>query len=511
MRRVIQILLLILFLYLLAVTRWPPSETVMVDTFLTLDPLLSFQAILASRTWVPAAFYGIILLVLSLILGRFFCGWVCPFGTCLELGDDLVYSKKKRKWKNHERRYRELKYLFLIVILISAALGQGLAYLFDPICWITRIFTFGFWPVLVAVGNVGVNLGRPLFEAAGWMNLARMDIPQPVFHGFGFISIALFVLLVWLGRYQRRFWCRNLCPLGALLAIPARFSLFHRQVGDSCDDDGRCAKTCETGAISTQYRKYDPGECIQCGRCVKNCHLDITSFVPKFINAQKEPAFDLTRRKVVAALGIGVVGSAWLAFNPQRFVQGEDALRPPGALPEKEFLAKCVRCGQCSKVCPTNCLQPSIFQAGAAGFMAPMALMRLGSCDQNCNACGSVCPTDAIRSLDFEEKQFAKIGNAVIEPGRCVVWEQGRDCLVCDENCPYGAIYWEEIKNGERRPFVDENRCNGCGQCEMACPVEGVAAIRVYPAGQIRLATGSYLDKAKEHGLILKKSEYGEG
>ena len=508
MRRAFQLLLLALFIYLIAQTKWPPSDTMLVDAFLSIDPLLSLQAVLASRSWVTTGAYGLMMLALALVLGRFFCGWMCPMGTCLELGDDLVYGKKKtRIWKNRQRKARGVKYIVLLVIFVGALLGQGLAYLADPICWLTRVMIYALWPMLTAFQTVLLDLFRPVFEGAGWMNLARADVDQPVFGPMGFLALGFIVVMIWLGRYQRRFWCRVLCPLGALLAVPGRIALFHRRVSDACDDEGICSKVCETGAIGDHFVQYDPGECIQCGRCVSDCPTRATQFTPTFSRQGRAPSFDLRRRTVLAGLGLAVPLSAWLAFNPHRALLAEEALRPPGAIPESDFLATCVRCGQCAKACPTNCLQPTVLQTGISGFMTPITAMRLGACDQNCNACCEVCPTDAIRSLDLDEKPYAKIGNAVIQPGKCIVWEQGKVCLVCDEHCPYGAIYWKESGEGGRKPFVDENKCNGCGQCEQSCPIEGASAIRIFPAGQIRLSTGSYRKTASQRGLVLKAKE----
>jgi len=509
-RRAIQLALLALFIYLLVQTKWTLPAIFPVDTFLKIDSLLSLQAALASRSWVNSAYYGILMILLAVFLGRFFCSWMCPLGTCLELGDDLFYGrKKKRVWKNSDRRLRGVKYGILVLIVVVALFGQNLAYLFDPISWITRIFTYALWPVFTAVGNLAVDILRPVFEALGWMNLARADIAQPTFGAFGIVSIIFIAILLWLGRFQRRFWCRSLCPLGALYAIFSRFSLSCRRVSDLCDDNGRCGCECETGAIPNNYREYDPAECIQCMRCVDVCHVKAVKFIPTFSKQRRVFSFDLTRRQLVGWLGAGALGAVWLAYNPMRILLSDKALRPPGAIPENDFLATCVRCGQCVKSCPTNCLEPSFLETGIAGLMTPITLMRLGPCDQNCNACGQVCPTDAIRPIDLYEKTYAKIGNAVIDKARCIVWEQGKICLVCDENCPYGSIYWEENEKGERRPFVDANRCNGCGQCEHACPIEGSSAIRVFPAGQIRLKEGSYIQAARERGLILKSKDKG--
>ena len=512
MRRWVQLSLLGMFVVLLGATSWSLPGYAPADLFLRIDPLLSLQAVIASRAWVPAAGFGLFMLLSSLVLGRWFCGWMCPLGTVLEVGDDLLFRKKRRRWRNHERRFRWVKYLLLIIIALAAVFGVGLAYLADPIAWITRIFTYALWPLGSAAVALLLDAGRPVFEWFGWMGLARTEISQPVFGGLGVASLAFVALLLWLGRYQRRFWCRNLCPLGAMLAIPARFSLFRRRVGAACDNDGKCGRTCETGAIYPDHQTYDPAECIMCRRCVPDCHLAVTDFAPTLDFGQMKASTDVSRRQTISALGGATVAAAWLNLNPDRKLVSDGGLRPPGALPESSFLATCIRCGQCVKACPTNCLQSSLLQTGAAGFMTPVAVMRIGPCDPNCTACGRVCPTDALRPIDEYEKPYAKIGNAVLEKGRCLAWEQDRPCLVCDENCPWGAIFWEETPRG-RRPVVDEARCNGCGQCEAACPVEGVSAIRVLPAGQIRLAAGSYRQEAANRGLILKPkpNDTGEG
>lgn len=503
-RRVVQAALLALFVYLLSLARWPLSEAVLTNAFLSLDPLLSLQAAIAGRTWVPALIYGIALLAATVLLGRFFCGWMCPMGTLIEWSDDLVFGRGRRRVKkNHERIGRGVKYGVLLVILIAAAFGEGLAYLADPICWATRLFAYVVWPVAGTLAVAASNLLRPVFEALGWMNLARAEITPPVFGPFGVVALLFFIGVVALGRLQRRFWCRSLCPLGALLALAARFTWFHRKVAAHCTAEGKCSRVCETGAIGEDYTRYDPAECIQCGSCAKSCHTGAVTFAPGLGGAAKDPRVDLSRRAATFWLAGGAVAATWIVRDPMRLTPGDELLRPPGALPENDFLATCVRCGQCVKACPTHMLQSTALAGGVAGFMSPTARMRLGPCDQNCTACGGVCPTGAIRVLDLVEKTYAKIGNAVIEPGRCVVWEQGRVCLVCDEHCPYGAIDWKEV-DGERRPQVNENKCNGCGACEHACPVDGRSAIRVFPAGQIRLAVGSYADEAALRGLILE-------
>jgi len=150
------------------------------------------------------------------------------------------------------------------------------------------------------------------------------------------------------------------------------------------------------------------------------------------------------------------------------------------------------------RVCPTNGLQPCVFEAGLNGIWTPKLVPRIGGCEKNCNMCGQVCPTSAIRRLGLEEKTFARMGTAVVDRRRCIAWEQDKSCLICDEACPFDAITIAsvpgELVNG---PVVDEQICVGCGLCEARCPIEGPAAIQVWSIGEERRRTGSYITAQK--------------
>jgi MinD superfamily P-loop ATPase len=103
------------------------------------------------------------------------------------------------------------------------------------------------------------------------------------------------------------------------------------------------------------------------------------------------------------------------------------------------------------------------------------------------------------------EKNHAKLGTAWIEPEFCLAWKRDQKCLVCDEMCPYKAVSLKSVPDHKSAvPFVAADKCAGCGWCESKCPVEGTSAIRVSIIGEIRLKTGSYVEKAQEYGLELK-------
>jgi formate hydrogenlyase subunit 6/NADH:ubiquinone oxidoreductase subunit I len=154
------------------------------------------------------------------------------------------------------------------------------------------------------------------------------------------------------------------------------------------------------------------------------------------------------------------------------------------------------------KACLTNTLQPDWFRAGLEGLWAPHLNLRHAHCEYSCNLCGLVCPTGAIRALDLVEKQHAKIGTAVIRRHTCLAWAEDRRCQICDEVCPYNAIFVHREPNRKvGLPVVDTTRCVGCGTCEEKCPVGGEADIVIFPHGEFRFDQRSYVAEARLRGF----------
>ncbi|MCK5187325.1 MAG: 4Fe-4S dicluster domain-containing protein, partial [Deltaproteobacteria bacterium] len=254
--------------------------------------------------------------------------------------------------------------------------------------------------------------------------------------------------------------------------------------------------------------KAKASECLQCRTCRLICPEEAISFKAIYSPFREDVStgISITRRGFLYSLTGGLTSSFFLFNDPLKRGRRDNLIRPPGSIPEEEFLNTCIRCSECMKVCITNTLQPSLFESGIEGIWTPRADLRFAACEQTCNLCGRVCPTQSIRDLNLEEKKHARIGTAVILKEKCLVWEQDKVCLICDEQCPYNAIVFKMVE-GFRRPFVIENKCNGCGFCEHKCPVEGDAAIVVKPLGEMRLKEGSYLEEAKRLELTLKEDE----
>jgi len=164
----------------------------------------------------------------------------------------------------------------------------------------------------------------------------------------------------------------------------------------------------------------------------------------------------------------------------------QKVIRPPAALAEQDFLQRCIRCGNCMKVCITNGLQPVALQSGWSGIWTPQLVPEIGYCEYLCTLCGNVCPTGAIPRRTEAQKKKTRLGLALIDRKLCLPWKENKECLVCEEHCPVGkkAIRFREyLVEGKivKKPYVDPRLCIGCAICQTKCPTKPRRAIIVYP------------------------------
>jgi len=221
-------------------------------------------------------------------------------------------------------------------------------------------------------------------------------------------------------------------------------------------------------------------------------------WITRFARPPKTERLDLGRRGLLAAGLTGLGGGLLFRIHPQASQRSFNPalIRPPGALAEDEFLAKCTRCGECMRVCPTNAIHPTLFEAGLEGLWSPVLKFNIGFCEYECTLCTQVCPTKAIKELSVEEKQKVKIGLAFFDRNRCLPYAFAQTCMVCEEHCPTPkkAIWLEEVqvldRAGEKltvkQPRVDPQLCIGCGICEEKCPIKDRPGIYVTSAGETR-------------------------
>ncbi len=484
--RISQLLFLALFIILFLMTEYRGSDRIVaaVNGFFRANPLTAVSTMLATGTYIPLLLPGLLLLIASLFLGRFFCGWLCPLGTILDLVTKRITKKAPLPWLKGN-----LKYWLLLPLLGASVFKLNLAGLLDPIAILLRGLTFFLHPLL---GDGVRSSWRGLYAvigeqrdllAPGYRLISDYLLPfREALYPLAFASAFILGLVIYLERYGERTWCRHLCPLGTLLGLAARFSPLLRTPVAPCSDCRNCAALCPSGFDRELMQKE---ECLACMNCVATCPKGKVGFSFGLEPEQKP----IMERRVF----LGGLFSGFLLARAFRFQDPEKEpklLRPPGVRSEKVFLQKCIRCGECMKVCLRSALYPAFSQAGVEGLYTPVLIPRLGYCEYNCTLCGQVCPTGAIPDLLPEVKKREVIGKAAFDKNHCLPFARRIDCIVCEEHCPIPqkAIRSEELMmtgfDGKKRkvkaPFVVDELCNGCGICEKVCPLEGKAGIEVF-------------------------------
>lgn len=506
-RRAIQIAALAGFLVLLTAAVLGLADGTVLRFVLGLDPALALPTVLGGRAFVLAFLPAVILLAMGPLIGRGFCGWVCPMGTTIDGLDHLARRPPGRR-RPDRAGWRRLKYAGLGLLLGAAVFGLSLVHLGSPLTLMTRLYGLLLYPLLARLGDGALALARPVARLLDFNALAFAQVRTPAFDS-GLFLLVVVGGLVAASLAAPRLWCRFLCPAGALLALVSWRPLLRRRVDRRCGSCALCADVCPMGAIDpANFRVTRHGECILCRSCQDVCPKSSVTFGTGDDEAEMAtPAFAEARRHLVlgglAGLGVAALGLP-RAEAGTAAADGAGPPRPPGALPEADFLARCVRCGACVAACPTNALQPLYAATGLDGLFAPGLVPAGGPCDPHCTRCGDVCPTGALRPLAGDERLWAKTGTAEITQEACIAWAEAKRCMVCDEVCPFDAVVFKlEAGHPVAVPTVEAAKCAGCGYCENACPVKKPAAIRVSPKGALRLTAGSYVAEGRRRGLAI--------
>ncbi|NMC32132.1 MAG: 4Fe-4S binding protein [Veillonellaceae bacterium] len=408
-----------------------------------LDPWLLLAQL---RAGAPAAWMALplVLLALTLLFGRFFCGWLCPLGGLLAILHSLKVSVRSalgRKhtgappgWTNQLSAWRVPWLLFLLGVLL---LGSA-------------------WPLYLSPFHLLTEeLARVWHRQIPWVLLGVI--------GVGFLI-------------SPRFWCVYICPTGLLLSTVSSWRIFGARPPATCIHCGVCEKICPTAAADPE-NKRTAADCLLCGRCSESCPAGQFEISNRLLSAPSSPSPQtaFTRREVLRSGGALLLAGAATPL----LARPTDAnpLRPPGSREEDDFLSRCSRCGRCIKVCPSQCIQPMPITSGASLFLTPHIIPRQARCEL-CRQCQQVCPTGAIEQVPIPQ---VLMGRAVIDHSQCLGWAHGKLCLVCKEQCPQHAI----DSDAQNRPSVQKEKCVGCGGCENACPVDP-PAITVKPQSKRR-------------------------
>ncbi len=538
-RRAVQAVVLFLFIVLLLKTEFAGTASAdalkdyrlayPVKIFLQFDPLASFMTAISSLTIYTGLLWSLILIVATIFFGRFFCGWLCPMGTVNQLCSTFRSERRSRLGKrliesNKYHWYQKIKYYILVFLIAAAFLGLMIAGVFDPISLLIRSMGLVVLPIIGGLLDALSSLTFKLDWIPGiwtvgygaeWIKSEVLLTPESVSYNTIFSLGLFFLLILAANRFFTRFWCRGLCPLGAFLGLISRWSIFGMEKHESqCDHCNMCLKYCQGADGPEAGVPWRKSECHVCLNCQAVCDRGAIKF--KFFPKSEEkimPEPDISRRKVLASAAVGLGAVALFKAQPLSAEPNPKLIRPPGSTKEDLFMARCIRCGECMKVCPTNALHPTFLEAGWEGIWSPILIARIGYCEPSCTLCGQVCPTGAIKELTLEEKVGSEeippntIGTAFFDHGRCLPWAMATPCVVCEEWCPTSpkAIYTteEEVtnRNGEKirvkRPYVDPELCTGCGACEYACPVADRAAVYVTAVGESR---------SKENRIVLEEN-----
>ena len=511
-RRISQVLFLALFAWFAVVATlgdtWWRLRGWPINWLLQLDPLVGLATLIATGTLYAGLLWAAATLGLTILLGRFFCGWVCPFGTIHQAVGYLGHRGKPVAAQIQANRYRRgqsTKY-YILLVLLGMAGGDLLAALLR---WPAHRPWVALGVAMGAVVVVALLVARRAFRrpgralagmaavAAAWaglglalrsqgllagvlytglldpipllyrcVNLAILPAAdaatqvispsQRFFAGAWLIALAA-LAAVGANLAIPRFYCRFVCPLGALLGLAGRGSL--GRIGKTqaeCLHCRLCQRHCEGACEPAQQIRW--AECVLCGNCLHDCRHGLMGYRASKSAAGEVTSPDIGRRGVLLSLAGGLAAVPLIRLGGRTGPNWNPSLiRPPGSLDEGRFLARCIRCGQCMRVCPTNVIQPAGLEMGLEALWTPALNNRIGTsgCQLNCVACGNVCPTAAIRPLTLDERHGAgsfagkgpiRIGTAFVDQGRCLPWAMARPCIVCQENCPVSpkAIYVQE-------------------------------------------------------------------
>ncbi len=493
-----------------------------VSRLLEIDPLVFLSTLLSSGFVYGYLGWSLIILVLTFLFGRVFCNWICPFGT-LHQFTGWLFNIRKSEESRERNRYRSrqsLKYSILLVLIILSAMGALQIGWLDPLAILFRSVSTTIVPAWdMLLGKMNAVLPGIITDSLTF----KPGISSRIYLGSFWIGVIFFSLIA-VNLWYPRFFCRVLCPTGALLGLLSRYSLVRiNRDTEKCTDCNLCLTRCE-GASDPQD-KLRISECLVCLNCLDDCPEDAIRFSMYHLDQNQVIRFpDFSRRKLVFAGVAGLLGYPIIKINGKTSDQAYSPhmIRPPGSVEETDFLAKCIKCDQCLNICPTNVLQPASFlEGGFEALWTPVMKFNIGHCQQKCILCSEVCPTGAIRKITVTEKMgkgpFAdqgpvRLGTAFIDTNRCLPWANEIPCVVCEEVCPVApkAIQTKDTETKDvfgklvtlNKPFIVPDLCVGCGICQTECPVTDKPAVTITAVGESR---------SNKRKLLLKYRYQEEG
>lgn len=213
-------------------------------------PIGAMQAVIGSWNFKFAFYVAGFLVFIGALIGRFVCGWLCPFGLIQDLLHKIPFPKKPKTFRG-DKLLRKLKYVILAVFVILLpmflvdVLGQGAPYFCKLIC-----------PAGTLEGGIPlVLLNKSMHNVLGWLYVWKN---------------ILLAITVFLSMIIYRPFCKYICPLGAIYSVFNPISVFRYRVDENkCIRCGACSKACKMGCDPVKRANHP--ECIRCGLCKKVC------------------------------------------------------------------------------------------------------------------------------------------------------------------------------------------------------------------------------------------------
>ena len=401
---------------------------------------------MAGATWTSVIMTGVFVISTALF-GRFFCAVLCPLGTV----QDTVSACRP----HHKASIPNLKvFRYVIAGLSMILLIGGWAILIRFLDPFSRYSAF--------VAAISRNSDAP-------GQISTAFLPSAVLGG-----IAPVIILVMAAWWRKRIYCSAFCPVGTILGLVSRVGMFRLRMHDSCVGCGACERICPPGCIDIEAKTIDAERCLLCLRCISVCPMGSISYGRKPNSySGRNGAINHSRRNFliastgfaasVVSAGIGLSGVVRSIAQAAEKTLG--LILPPGAFDAARFARQCTACQLCVLHCPAKIIKPSPLGYG------PVRLDYTRSgCSYDCVACSSVCPSGAISRLTLVDKQWLKIGEAVIDTKQCKALKDGVPCDLCEKACPKGAIFMLDGPDGKKVPEVAAFHCIGCGVCQAVCP-----------------------------------------
>jgi ferredoxin len=455
------------------------------------------------------------LVALTFVLGRVYCSTICPLGVMQDIVSWFAARRKRNRF-SWSPALNRLRYAVLALFCGAFLIGVGsIVALLSPYSAYGRIASNLFAPFYKWGNNILAYFAERFDSYAFY----SVEVWLPGALTFA-VAVATFAILAYLAWKHGRTYCNTVCPVGTILGIVSRFSLFKPVIDvNRCNGCKKCARNCKAACINPDEHRIDYSRCVVCMDCIDICSQKAINFTAKRIAVKHKVSAipdsqcalnidsGVSRRKFVSLAVFAGISSIADRLKAQQSPVAEGgladlvekqppvrtaALTPAGSHGARHFARHCTGCQLCVTVCPTQVLRP--LEDGLLSFMQPTMSYERGYCRHECTKCSEVCPTGAIHKITQAEKSSIQIGHAVWNSERCVVNTDKQPCDNCFRHCPTGAITmidkpdasepqpaqpWGGAPKKLKIPVIDIEHCIGCGACEHLCPSNPLSAIYV--------------------------------